>query len=106
MLFRKSKKTGVPPACDTGAREQPQLFRIEFEMMLKGSTYKRRKGVIRQFGVTVNGSTRLVTSGDVVDRETYRALIAAGAIRPIYPEPPDEKRKSSVDFTTIEQIED
>jgi hypothetical protein len=49
--------------------------------MLKGSIYKRRSGVIRQFGVTVNGSTRLVTSGDVVDRATYDALVLARAIR-------------------------
>ncbi|HIJ74419.1 MAG TPA: hypothetical protein HPP83_09990 [Candidatus Hydrogenedentes bacterium] len=51
-------------------------------MMLKGSVYQRRNGPVRQFGVTVRGSTRVVTSGEVVDRETYLALIAANAIRP------------------------
>jgi hypothetical protein len=55
-------------------------------MMLKGSVYMRRGKPIRQFGVTVGGSTRLVTSGDVVDEETYAALIAAGAIRPVFRE--------------------
>jgi hypothetical protein len=57
------------------------LFRIDFDMMLKGSIYKRRKAVVRQYGVTVNGSTKLVTSGDIVDLATYKALLAAGAIR-------------------------
>lgn len=73
----------MPPGSESGTDEEPQLYRIDFDMMLKGSVFKRRKGMVRQFGVTVNGSTKLVTSGDVVDRETYRALVAAGAIRPI-----------------------
>lgn len=61
-------------------------------MMLKGSIYQRRKQTVRQFGVTVNGATRLVTSGEVVDRQTYDALVAAGAIRPIQetPQPSSE----------------
>ena len=49
-------------------------------MMLKGSVYQRRRGSVRQYGVTVNGSTHLVTSGDLVDEETLYALIAAGAV--------------------------
>lgn len=52
-------------------------------MMLKGSIYHRRKQTVRQFGVTVNGATKLVTSGDMVDAATYDALVAAGAIRPV-----------------------
>ncbi|NIA16701.1 MAG: hypothetical protein GWP08_21835 [Nitrospiraceae bacterium] len=69
------------------------MYRIDFDMMLKGSTCKRGRATVRQFGVTVQGSTRLVTSGDVVDAETYNALLAMGAIRPIRPEShgePDE----------------
>lgn len=91
MLFRKRQKHGGMPSgqgFDSDMpREQQQLFRIDFEMMLKGSTHKRRKGLVRQYGVTVNGSTRLVTSGDVVDLDTYKALLAAGAIRPLGTEP-------------------
>jgi hypothetical protein len=62
-------------------------------MMLKGSFCKRRKKTVRQFGVTVNGATRLVTSGDMVDRETYEALLAAGAIRADMPGSLDPARK-------------
>jgi len=84
LLFRR-KKSGPPPSqrsdADTSA-VAPKFYRIEFDMMLKGSIYNRRKQTVRQFGVTVNGATRLVTSGDVVDAATYEALIAAGAIRP------------------------
>jgi hypothetical protein len=73
-----------------------EVVRIEFDMMLKGSVYRRRGGNVRQFGVTVHGATRLVTSGDAVDRSTYEALLAAGAIRPAAPPqgsgPPNQKK--------------
>jgi hypothetical protein len=87
---------------------QEELFRIDFDMMLKGSVFKRRRGTVRQFGVTVNGSTRLVTSGDVVDLDTYKALVAAGAIRPLPVRSPEAASQNSsfVDFTTIEDPED
>lgn len=86
MLFRKRDKDRS--AVLGGRRDtasslaNPGLYRIEFDMMLKGATIKRGKRTIRQYGVTVNGSTRMVNSGDVVDRETYDALLAVGAIRP------------------------
>ncbi len=91
----------------TPDREQ-ELFRVDFDMMLKGSIYKRRREVVRQFGVTVNGSTRLVTSGDTVDLDTYRALLAAAAIRPASPKDPDalSAKPSFVDNTAIESSED
>lgn len=57
------------------------MFGISLDMMLKGSFHKRFGVKIRQFGVTVRGATCLVTSGDMVDEETYQALIAAGVIR-------------------------
>lgn len=85
--------------------ERPQLYRIDFDMMLKGSIHERRKGPVRQYGVTVNGSTRLVTSGDVVDQETYTALVAAGAVRPIH-DPPPSKQSSILDYTGAEHIEE
>jgi len=62
--------------------ETPDFFRIDFDMMLKGNVYRRRHGLVRQYGVTVHGSTKIVTSGDVVDRNTYDALVSVGAIRP------------------------
>lgn len=94
MLFRKRQKH--PPAADfSETPERQQLFHIDLEMMLKGSFCKRRKKTVRQFGVTVNGSTRLVTSGDVVDRDTYEALLAAGAIRADVPGPLDAARKAA-----------
>lgn len=50
-------------------------------MMLKGRIYKRGSASVRQCGVTVRGSTRLVTSGDWVDQETYEALVECGAVQ-------------------------
>lgn len=52
-------------------------------MMRKGNIAMRKRTPIRQCCVTVDGASRLVTSGDVVDRKTYLALVAAGAIDPI-----------------------
>ncbi len=96
MLFGRRRKHGALPPnsrerdADESAiwphRRQmnpgPDLVRIDFEMMQKGHIIQRGKVKCRQCGVTVAGSTRLVTSGDVVDRETYEALLASGIIRP------------------------
>jgi hypothetical protein len=60
----------------------PNLVRIDFAMMLKGHIIKRGSQQVRQIGVTVNGSTRLVTSGDMVDLATYEALVRAGIVAP------------------------
>lgn len=94
MLFRKRQKR--PPSADfSEVPERQQFYFIDFDMMLKGSICKRRKKTVRQFGVTVNGATRLVTSGDTVDRETYQALLAAGAIRPQAPAQPEGNAPSA-----------
>lgn len=82
--------------------DRQQLHRIDFEMMLKGSVYRRRRGTVRQYGVTVNGSTRLVTSGDVVDDDTFHALIVAGAIRPPQAIPPKPGKVGLVDHSIAE----
>lgn len=96
MLFgRRRKHGGLPPASrerdadESGvwphrrqANPGAELIRIDFDMMQKGHIIQRGKTKFRQCGVTVAGSTRLVTSGDVVDRETYEALLASGIIRP------------------------
>lgn len=70
---------------------KPELFLISFDQMLKGAFHERNGRRIRQFGVTVRGSTMLVTSGDTVDRETYEALLAAKAI-PLMGEPKQDTR--------------
>ena len=86
MLFRKRKgHGGAPPhliSKASSSKKGSEFHKIAFDMMLKGYIYTRRGVKIRQFGVTVNGSTLLVTSGDVVSHEAYQALIDAGAIRP------------------------
>ena len=84
MLFRKQKKSrgifSTKGKSVPAAEGAPGLHLIEFDMMLKGSLYTRPTGQVRQFGVTVRGATHLVTSGDVVDDPTYRALVEAGVI--------------------------
>jgi len=91
MLFRRRHKRGpIAGRAPVGPvpGQEPEFFRIDFGMMRKGSILETRRGRIRQVGVTVNGSTRLVTSGDLVDRETYGALAAAGIIEDARPSLP------------------
>ena len=86
------------------AREN-EFFHISFEMMLKGNVVRRKSGDVRQFGVTVGGSTCLVTSGDTVDRETYDALLKAGAILPVdgvIPQEPTQKASFADADTPVE----
>ena len=78
MAARTRSEAGDAPG-------RQEFHRIEFETMLKGAILRRGKQTIRQIGVTVAGSTRLVTSGDIVDQETYEALLAVGAVRPVAP---------------------
>ncbi len=61
---------------------EPGFYQIEFDMLLKGSVSRRKGRDIRQFCVMVDGAPRIVTSGDVVDRKIFDALIAAGAVLP------------------------
>jgi hypothetical protein len=61
--------------------DSDQIF-VHIDMLLKGNFYNRPGGRVRQCAVTVDGATRLVTSGEWVDRETYDALIEFQAIRP------------------------
>jgi hypothetical protein len=97
VLFRKNRKPPPPVRERERATDRPKaaamaapatgLYRIDHEMLVKGSIVTRKGKPIRQFGVTVGGSTRLVTSGDVVDQATYEALRAAGALRAAVQEP-------------------
>ncbi|HOK90626.1 MAG TPA: hypothetical protein PK379_11430 [Candidatus Hydrogenedentes bacterium] len=96
MLFFRRKKNAYPavasrsgrPGADlttadaSGRGESAPFIRIEFDMMRKGHIVHRRGRKVRQYLVSVDGSTRLVTSGDVVDRATYEALVAAGCVVP------------------------
>lgn len=86
MLFRKAFNRRQFEDCDPTAPPRYAIFKkqfiVPFERMLKGTVSERGGTPIRQYGVYVDGVVRLVTSGDMVDRETYDALIAAGAIEP------------------------
>lgn len=100
MLFRKAFNRRRFEDCDPTAPPRYAIFKkqftVPFERMLKGTVADRDGVPIRQFGVYVDGVIRLVTSGEMVDRETYDALIAAGAIEPgpdYTPESPKEGAK-------------
>jgi hypothetical protein len=88
-----SRTAGNAPVAPRGAETATtarRVVRIDFDMMLKGSVYNRPSGKVKQYGVTVNGATRVITSGDFLDRETYDALIKANAIRPMSEAPPPD----------------
>lgn len=94
-LRGNSGSSGQPPESKSDKQRQAAqpartTVRIEFDMMLKGSVYDRPSGRVRQFGVTVDGATKVVTSGDFVDRQTYDALLKAGAIRARAENPPPD----------------
>ena len=86
MLFRKSFHRRQFEDCDPTAPPRYAIFKkqceVPFDRMLKGTVSERDGIPIRQFGVYVDGVVRLVTSGEMVDRETYDALVAAGAVDP------------------------
>ncbi len=75
---------------------------ITFDMFTKGNTFDRQSGSVRQIAVTVDGATRLVTSGDYVNRETYDALVNFEAILPIDNVP----KKPSPSTPTLVEKED
>jgi hypothetical protein len=81
----------APPARPVGEA----FVRIEYDMMQKGSHVLRRGVETRQYLIMVNGSVRIVNSGDVVDRETYDALVAAGVLAP--PRGPQRERIDDAD---------
>ncbi len=70
------------------------FVKIEYEMMQKGSRMVRHGVEMRQYLIMVNGSVRIVNSGDTVDRETYEALVAAGVIAPSRRQPQEENGDS------------
>ena len=78
---QKDKQTAEPVQRDA---VQAQRYRIDYDMMLKGNICQRNNEKARQIGVTVDGATRVVTSGNEVDRPTYEALLECGALRKDY----------------------
>jgi len=71
-------------AREGGARSaiEPEMYLVAYESMLKGNKLLRKGKPIRQVAIVVEGSVRLVTSGDRVDRRTYEALVGAGILPP------------------------
>ncbi len=59
---------------------EPELYVVAYENMQKGNKLVRRGKPIRQAAVVVDGTVKLITSGDKVERRTYDALIAAGIL--------------------------
>ena len=90
-----------PPGLDMDrsapkARPSGEAFvRIEYGMMQKGSHVVRRGVETRQYLIMVNGTVHIVNSGDVVDRATYDALVAAGVIAP--PRAPQQESGSDTE---------
>jgi hypothetical protein len=82
VFFNKGRSQHPGQTDSSGAAASQESYSIDFDIMTKGHVISRGRKQVRQIGVTVHGATRLVTSGDVVDRETYEALIAIGAIAP------------------------
>ncbi len=81
MLFGKGRREiGVRPSGTTPGLLQPEMYVVAYEKMLKGNKLARRGKPIRQVAVVVNGTVRLVTSGDSVDRKTYEALVLGGVL--------------------------
>lgn len=100
MLFGRRKKLGNRPTDATlrpgNPTPQAGLYHVTGDIMRKGSVTVRQGKEVRQYGLSFKGVVRLVTSGDVVDRETYDALIAAGVIDPIRgPDPADDAMPAS-----------
>lgn len=83
MLF--GKRRSLPPTGkEGGARPavEPELYVVPYESMQKGNKLLRKGKPIRQVAIVVEGTARLVTSGDRVDRRTFEALIGAGVLPP------------------------
>ena len=84
MFWKRQRSENTTATEEIRAWRPPHMpqFEIHFDDMLKGYYVERNGERIRQFCVYVDGASRLVTSGDIVDRVTLTALIEAGAIEP------------------------
>jgi len=84
MFWKRQRSESTTATQEIRAWHPPTIprFEVHFDDMLKGYFAERDGERIRQFCVYVDGASRLVTSGDTVDRVTFRALIQAGAVQP------------------------
>lgn len=84
MFWKRQRSESTTATEEIRAWQPPHMpqFEIRFEDMHKGYYATRNGERIRQFCVYVDGASRLVTSGDIVDRVTLSALIEAGAVDP------------------------
>lgn len=100
MIFGKRRANAVATASGTAYPAlEPELYVVAYENMLKGNKLTRRGRPIRQVAIVVEGTVKLVTSGDRVDRRTYDALIESGVLPPRHREPEAES-------ATIEALPD
>lgn len=84
MLFGRRRESAPAVQQTTRGRGviEPERYVVAYENMLKGNKLSRRGKPIRQVAIVVDGTVRLITSGDAVDRATYEALIGAGVLPP------------------------
>lgn len=83
MLFGKRRESAASGAGGSVfSPVEPELYVVAYENMLKGNKLIRRGTPIRQAAVVVDGTVKLITSGDKVNRRTYDALIDAGIVAP------------------------
>lgn len=84
MFFGKRRSVVPPMGKEGGARPavEQELYVVAYESMQKGNKLFRKGKPIRQVAIVVQGTARLVTSGDRVDRRTFEALIGAGVLPP------------------------
>lgn len=81
---------------------EPELYVVAYESMLKGNKVLRKGKPIRQVAIVVEGTVRLVTSGDRVDRRTFEALIGAGVLPP----PGGPRPGDTADARTLPNLDD
>lgn len=79
MWFRKQSHPGGGND-NARAGHASDGYLITEDLLVRGTVSMRRGRPIRQIGVTVQGSTVMVTTGDTVDQEVYDALVALGAL--------------------------
>ncbi len=81
VLFGKRRQSpAARPSGSAPGGAAADTYVVAYERMLKGNQLLRRGRPIRQVAIVVHGTAKLVTSGDMVDRKTYEALVLAGVL--------------------------
>lgn len=105
MWFRKQSRADGPDNPHPGNASDGYL--ITEETLVRGTVSMRRGKPIRQIGVTVQGSTVMVTTGDIVDQEVYDALVAVGALNVPHNVPHAlERTPAGPDTEAVHAVED